>query len=88
MTVVLVYLHPYIQLIILISRKGRLASFFPLKDSYGTTQLIVNHSQGTEVSALADVPTESSVLIEGTVLLRPQDARRQVASYHSVVVLF
>lgn len=64
---------------LLSGRKGRLASFFPLKDSYGTTQLIVNHSQGfAELSALADVPIESSVLIEGTVLLRPQEARRKV----------
>ncbi|KAF9449901.1 hypothetical protein P691DRAFT_774346 [Macrolepiota fuliginosa MF-IS2] len=58
-------------------RKGKLVSFFPLKDSYGTTQLIVNHSQGfAELSALADVPVESSVLIEGEVRLRPQEARR------------
>lgn len=60
-------------------RKGKLVSFFPLKDSYGTTQLILNHSQGfPELSALKDVPIESSVLIEGTVLLRPQEAKRPV----------
>ncbi|KAJ3563009.1 hypothetical protein NP233_g9220 [Leucocoprinus birnbaumii] len=59
-------------------RKGKLVSFFPLKDSYGTTQLILSHSQGfAELSALADVSAESSVLIEGTVSLRPEKDRRQ-----------
>ncbi|RDB23225.1 Aspartate--tRNA ligase, mitochondrial [Hypsizygus marmoreus] len=58
-------------------RKGKLVSFYPLKDSYGTTQLIVNHSEGaTDLSALAKIPVESTVLIEGTVLLRPPNARR------------
>ncbi|KAJ7368073.1 tRNA synthetases class II-domain-containing protein [Mycena albidolilacea] len=56
---------------------GKLLSFFPLKDSLGTTQLIVNHPEvaGNQPS-LSDVPVESSVLIEGTVLPRPQSARR------------
>ena len=55
-------------------------SFFPLKDSYGTTQLIVDHSEGPPNFALplADVPVESAVLIEGTVLMRPGNARRPV----------
>ncbi|KAF5388193.1 hypothetical protein D9615_000192 [Tricholomella constricta] len=62
---------------ILPERKGKLVSFYPLKDSYGTTQLIVNHSEGNpDLSALAKVPVESTVLIEGTVLLRPPSARR------------
>ena len=54
-------------------------SFHPLKDSYGTTQLIVNHDAG--LSALASLPVESVVLIEGTVLLRPLTARRPVSDY-------
>ncbi|PFH52689.1 hypothetical protein AMATHDRAFT_74143 [Amanita thiersii Skay4041] len=53
-------------------RKGKHMSFFPLKDSYGTTQLIVNH---THIN-LADVPIQSTVLVQGTVLLRPKSARR------------
>lgn len=55
-------------------------SFFPLKDSYGTTQLIVDHSEGSPnlAAALAEVPVESTVLIEGTVLMRPENARRPV----------
>ncbi|GLB33583.1 putative tRNA synthetases class II (D, K and N) [Lyophyllum shimeji] len=62
---------------ILPERKGKLMSFYPLKDSYGITQLIVHHSEGaTDLSALAKVPVESTVLIEGTVLLRPPSARR------------
>ncbi|TFK76130.1 hypothetical protein BDN72DRAFT_810172 [Pluteus cervinus] len=56
------------------ARKGKLVSFLPLKDSSGTTQLIVNHTHGH--SLLTDVPVESNVLIEGTVSLRPQGARR------------
>ncbi|KAF8076161.1 tRNA synthetases class II-domain-containing protein [Lyophyllum atratum] len=66
---------------ILPERKGKLMSFYPLKDSYGTTQLIVHHSEGdTDLSALAKVPVESTVLIEGTVLLRPPSARRPGAT--------
>ncbi|KAG5730000.1 Aspartyl-tRNA synthetase [Termitomyces sp. T112] len=62
---------------ILPERKGKRMSFYPLKDSYGTTQLIVDHSEGApDLSALAKIPVESSVLIEGTVLLRPPNARR------------
>ncbi|KAJ3790576.1 tRNA synthetases class II-domain-containing protein [Lentinula aff. detonsa] len=59
-------------------RKGKLVSFFPLKDSFGTVQLIVNNSDGTreDLAALSKVPTESSVLVEGQVLLRPPSARR------------
>ncbi|KAJ6539131.1 tRNA synthetases class II-domain-containing protein [Mycena capillaripes] len=59
------------------SKGGKLLSFFPLKDSLGTTQLIVNHPEvaGNQHS-LSDVPVESAVLIEGTVLARPQAAKR------------
>ncbi|KAK7061532.1 aa-TRNA-ligase-II domain-containing protein [Favolaschia claudopus] len=56
---------------------GKLLSFFPLKDSLGTTQLIVNHPQDvSNQPSLSDVPVESTVLIEGTVLARPPSARR------------
>lgn len=55
-------------------------SFYPLKDSYGTTQLIVNHDV-TELSAFDQLPLESAVLIQGTVLLRPPTARRPVSDY-------
>ncbi|KAJ7507537.1 tRNA synthetases class II-domain-containing protein [Mycena galericulata] len=56
---------------------GKLLSFFPLKDSLGTTQLIVNHPEvaGNQPS-LSEVPVESAVLIEGTVLARPPAAKR------------
>ncbi|KAJ7781480.1 tRNA synthetases class II-domain-containing protein [Mycena metata] len=56
---------------------GKLLSFFPLKDSLGTTQLVVNHPEDApNQPSLADVPVESSVLIEGTVLARPPSAKR------------
>lgn len=56
-------------------------SFFPLKDSFGTVQLIVNNSEQTreDLAALSKVPTESSVLVQGQVLLRPPSARRPVS---------
>jgi aspartyl-tRNA synthetase len=60
-------------------------SFYPLKDSYGITQLIVNHD--ASLSALAKLPVESAVLIEGTVLLRPPTARRPVSDYPRQEVL-
>ncbi|KAJ6516116.1 tRNA synthetases class II-domain-containing protein, partial [Mycena sanguinolenta] len=56
---------------------GKLLSFFPLKDSLGTTQLVVNHPEVVaNQPSLSDVPVESTVLIEGTVQVRPQAARR------------
>ncbi|KAJ7086667.1 hypothetical protein C8R44DRAFT_820746 [Mycena epipterygia] len=56
---------------------GKQLSFFPLKDSLGTTQLIVNHPEvAANQPSLADVPVESTVLIEGTVLPRPPAAKR------------
>ncbi|KAF6762753.1 aspartyl-tRNA synthetase [Ephemerocybe angulata] len=58
-------------------RKGKTVSFFPLKDSHGTTQLVVNHADAPEAAAaLSSLPPESTVLIQGTVALRPQTARR------------
>jgi aspartyl-tRNA synthetase len=53
-------------------------SFYPLKDSHGTTQLTANHDV---TSALAEVPVESTLIVEGTVLLRPSTARRPVSDY-------
>ncbi|EIW82250.1 hypothetical protein CONPUDRAFT_136775 [Coniophora puteana RWD-64-598 SS2] len=53
-------------------------SFFPIKDSYGTTQLVVqrNPQEDDPLRALSDVPVESAVLIQGHVRLRPNSARR------------
>ncbi|CAA7260176.1 unnamed protein product [Cyclocybe aegerita] len=51
-------------------------SFYHLKDSYGTTQLLVDHAQGDSYNTLLQVPVESTVLIEGVVELRPIDARK------------
>jgi aspartyl-tRNA synthetase len=56
-------------------------SFFPIKDSFGTTQLVVLR-QGAAVgrlSALSEVPVESTVLIEGQVRMRPERSRRPVS---------
>ncbi|KAA1466170.1 hypothetical protein DENSPDRAFT_830921 [Dentipellis sp. KUC8613] len=55
-------------------------SFVPLRDSYGTTQLVLNRTNlgGSEsiLSVFADVPVESAVLVQGVVSLRPEKQRR------------
>ncbi|KAF8164981.1 tRNA synthetases class II-domain-containing protein [Crassisporium funariophilum] len=57
-------------------RKGKSMSFFHLKDTYGMTQLIANHNDDSSSwSELSQIPVESVILIEGVVLLRPQNAR-------------
>jgi hypothetical protein len=55
-------------------------SFFPLKDSYGTTQLVVYRDQATvkNLAALSAVPPESVVLIQGRVRSRPNHSKRSV----------
>jgi hypothetical protein len=58
--------------------KGQAVSFFPLKDSHGTTQLVVHRG---EHFALFDVPVESTVVVEGTVLLRPKSQWREVSLF-------
>jgi len=54
-------------------------SFYHLKDSYGTTQLLVDHVEDTCYSVLSKIPVESTVLIEGVVALRPTEARKPVS---------
>lgn len=56
-------------------------SFFPIKDSSGTTQLVVlrKGDAAGRLSALSQVPVESTVLIEGQVRLRPEKSRRPVS---------
>lgn len=56
-------------------------SFFPIRDSSGTTQLVVlrkGESSGP-LSALSEVPVESTVVIEGHVRMRPEKSRRLVS---------
>ncbi|KAF7313620.1 AA-TRNA-LIGASE-II domain-containing protein [Mycena chlorophos] len=50
---------------------GKHLSFFPLRDSRGTTQLVANNQP-----SLSAVPVESTVLVQGTVVARPPNARR------------
>ena len=75
------------------SRKvSKSLSFFPLRDSYGTTQLVVHTplgcpsldgdvQQSNDVADLARVPVESTVLIQGHVRLRPEKQRRPVTAH-------
>jgi len=55
-------------------------SFFPLRDSYGTTQLVVHRDQTNtqKLAALSAVPPESVVLIQGRVRSRPNHSKRSV----------
>ena len=55
-------------------------SFFGLRDSYGTTQLVADaRTLGPELlAALRDVPEESTVLVEGVVRERPTSQQRNV----------
>ncbi|KAH9077449.1 tRNA synthetases class II-domain-containing protein [Lactarius deliciosus] len=72
-------------------------SFFPLRDSYGTTQLVVHSphfppsdpkdKQHNLVTELARVPVESTVLVQGTVRKRPDKQRRPVGPAGDVEVL-
>lgn len=56
-------------------------SFFPIRDSSGTTQLVVLRKGvlANHLSALSEVSTESTVLIQGKVCLRPENSRRSVS---------
>jgi hypothetical protein len=76
------------------SRKvSKFLSFFPLRDSYGTTQLVVHtpttgdslpdeHSKPSNlVTELEHIPVESTVLIHGHVRLRPEKQRRPVIAH-------
>ena len=55
-------------------------SFFPLRDSYGITQLVVHRDQtnAQKLAALSAVPPESVVLIQGRVRSRPNHSKRSV----------
>ncbi|OCB84429.1 hypothetical protein A7U60_g8414 [Sanghuangporus baumii] len=55
-------------------------SFFSIRDSCGTTQLVVNRDSpqtSRVLDELANVPVESIVLVHGSVRLRPQKAQRK-----------
>jgi aspartyl-tRNA synthetase len=56
-------------------------SFFSIRDSSGTTQLVVlrNEVIASRLSALSEVPVESTVQIEGKVRMRPENSRRPVS---------
>ncbi|KAL1946671.1 hypothetical protein VTO73DRAFT_14775 [Trametes versicolor] len=63
--------------------KGKVSkklSFFDIRDSHGTTQLVVDsRSCGVDVlSEMRNVPEESTVLVEGSVRRRPAAQQRDV----------
>ena len=71
------------------SKISKSLSFFPLRDSYGTTQLVVHTPPGDPPpeggvqqsnlpTDLARIPVESTVLVQGHVRLRPEKQRRPV----------
>jgi aspartyl-tRNA synthetase len=79
------------------SKVSKTMSFFPLRDSSGTAQLVAFRpkamleeasspdTQGPPPSAidtLSDSPVESAVVIEGEVRLRPPKQQRPVSIAH------
>ena len=60
---------------------SKAVSFFSLKDSQGTTQLVARRvgELGASIAGLSDVQVESTVLVEGTVKVRPRDAQKEVS---------
>ncbi|KAI6047127.1 hypothetical protein EDC04DRAFT_2886947 [Pisolithus marmoratus] len=61
-------------------KASKAMSFFPIKDSHGTTQLVVRRKRDScagDLAALSDIPVESTVLIEGEVRVRPESSRRE-----------
>ncbi|KAI9067615.1 hypothetical protein FKP32DRAFT_1672906 [Trametes sanguinea] len=64
-------------------------SFFGIRDSYGTTQLVVDARKcGPDVlAAMREAPEESTVLVEGIVTPRPESQRRDVPAGHVEVLV-
>lgn len=61
------------------SQAGKKFAFFPLRDVHGTTQLFVQkHQDDSTLTEMWEIPSESTVLIEGIVNARPQSQRRPV----------
>jgi aspartyl-tRNA synthetase len=54
-------------------------AFIPLKDAHGTTQLIVDVKKFPALAGFTDVPPESVVHVEGTVLARPESQVKPVS---------
>ncbi|KAI0663087.1 hypothetical protein C8Q70DRAFT_491509 [Cubamyces menziesii] len=72
--------------------KGKVSkklSFFGIRDSYGTTQLVADSRMcGPDIlAAMREVPEESVVLVEGTVRPRPESQRRDVPAGHVEVAV-
>ena len=63
-------------------KAGKTWSFFQLKDSYGSAQLIarVNENSANDfLDAMSHAPIESAVMVEGVVHARPGNQRRNVS---------
>ncbi|RDX53189.1 hypothetical protein OH76DRAFT_1433214 [Lentinus brumalis] len=74
------------------SSRGQMSkklSFFQLRDSYGATQLVADvRTCGEEVlAAMRKIPNGSTILIEGTVRVRPKGQRRDVPAGHVEVAV-
>ena len=67
------------------SKAGKSIYFFPLRDAYGTVQLVVSDGVSDETLALMrDTPGESTVLIEGVVIERPPNQKRPVRTFSHI----
>ncbi|KAK7695641.1 hypothetical protein QCA50_000277 [Cerrena zonata] len=64
-------------------KAGKTWSFFQLKDSYGSAQLIARvgpNATNDLLAAMSQAPTESAVMVEGIVHARPENQCRKVPS--------
>ena len=59
-------------------------SFIPLKDAHGTTQLLIDAEKYPQLAGLPDLPPESVIHVEGTVVARPEMQRRPVRSLSGI----
>ncbi|KAF9507359.1 hypothetical protein BS47DRAFT_1377942 [Hydnum rufescens UP504] len=70
-----------------VRQASKFLSFFSLKDSYGTTQLVVKKERLTnplkeedKISQLIKTPLDSTLLVRGIVKARPADAQRNLGT--------
>lgn len=65
----------------MLSKISNSVSFFTIKDSYGATQLVATRASeesSAALDALAEVPVESVILVQGRVRPRPKAAQRKL----------
>lgn len=80
--------HQRFKQILHTSRKvNKKLSFFNVRDSSGSVQLVVSANASTDVlSSMREVPTESTILVEGIVRMRGLSHRREVSHHFNLIL--